>query len=341
MENLGLYYPNGHEAHAEIGHIENPERVERIKSALIKAGYWDEKLLIQPIMPPEDILSRVHTQTYLGLLKRFCEEGRSLDEETYTTTASWNIALNSAGGAIAVADMVWRGEIQRGFALTRPPGHHAVPGMGMGFCLLNNIAIAAEYLIKKRGVKRLAIVDLDLHHGNGTQKIFWERGDVLYISVHQWPLFPGTGDLTETGEGEGAQKSANFPVPPGSGDLAYSTMMKELIVPIIDRYNTEMVLVSCGFDTHWRDPLGHILMSARVYGELIKDLVDWVDRKAFGKIELVLEGGYDLDAVAACSEAVVAAMLGKPFDDGLGVSPRPEGNSWKSMILKAKEIWSL
>jgi acetoin utilization deacetylase AcuC-like enzyme len=339
--NLGLYYPQGHEAHAEIGHIERPERVESIKSALLNAGYWDDKLLVQSIAPPEDVLSGIHTHTYLDLLKRFCEEGRSLDEETYTTPASWNIALNTAGGAIAIVDKVWQGEIQRGFALTRPPGHHAVPGLGMGFCLLNNIAIAAEYLIKKRSVKRLAIVDLDLHHGNGTQKIFWERGDVFYFSTHEWPNYPGTGEMTETGEGEGVQRTANFPLPPGSGDKAFSTILYEVIIPLIDHYGAEMVLVSCGFDPHWRDPLGHLLLSAKIYGELIKALVGWVDNHASGKIALFLEGGYDLDACAACGEAVVAALLGKPFTDPLGPSPKLEGSSWNSVYSRAKEIWSL
>ncbi len=341
MNHLALYYPKGHEAHAEIGHVEKPERVETIKSALLKAGYWDDKLLASPIMPPEDILPRVHTKTYLELLKRFCSASQPLDRDTYTTPASWDIALNTAGGAIAIADAVWHGRVQRGFALTRPPGHHAVPNYGMGFCLLNNIAIAAEYLIKKNSAKRLAIVDLDLHHGNGTQEIFWERGDVFYISIHQWPDYPGTGELTEIGAGDGVGKTANFPIPPGSGDEAFTTIMQELIIPLIDRYRAEMIMVSCGFDPHWRDPLGHLLLSAKVYGDIVKCLVDWADRNCMGKIALFLEGGYDLEADAACGEAVVAALMSKPFTDPLGMSPKPEGKSWKSNFSKAKEIWSL
>lgn len=341
MDHLGIYYPKGHEAHAEVGHIEKPERIEAIKSALSKAGYWEEKLLVQPITPPEDILSSVHTKKYLDLLKKFCSAGQSLDSETYTTPASWDIALNSVGGAMAIADEVWRGYIQRGFALTRPPGHHAIPNLGMGFCLLNNVAIAAQYLIKKCGAQRVAIVDLDLHHGNGTQEIFWGRGDVLYISTHQWPEFPGTGDITETGAGDGAGKTVNFPLPPGSGDQAFTTIMKEAIIPLLDRYQAQIVLVSVGFDSHWRDPLGHLLLSAKGYGEIIRYLVDWADQNASGKVALFLEGGYDLEANAACGEAVVAALLGRTFVDPLGASPTPEGISWKAVFSRAKEIWSL
>lgn len=341
MHRLGLYYPKGHEAHYEPGHLEKPERVEAIRSALIKAGYWDENTLIQPISPTEEILSSVHTPKYLELLKRFCSRGQSLDSETYTIPASWEIATNSVGGSIAIAEQIWQGRIQRGFALTRPPGHHAIPNLGMGFCLLNNVAITAQYLTKKCDISRVAIVDFDLHHGNGTQDIFWERGDVLYISTHQWPEFPGTGDITETGMGDGAGKTVNFPLPPGSGDQAFTTITKDCIIPLIDRYQAQIILVSVGFDPHWKDPLGHLLLSAKGYGEIIRYLVDWADSNAAGKIALFLEGGYDLPANAACGEATVAAMLGKAYADPLGASPTPEGKSWKSMYSRAKEIWSL
>lgn len=341
MNQIGFYYPAGHEAHYEVGHLERPERIEAIKSALIKAGYWDEEKLVHAITPPEEVLTSVHKPMYLDLLKRFCNQGQSLDSDTYTTPASWEIAINSAGGSIAIADAVWHGNIQRGFALTRPPGHHAIASLGMGFCLLNNIAIAAEYLTKKCDAQRIAIVDLDLHHGNGTQSIFWNRGDILYVSTHQWPEYPGTGNISETGEGDGSGKTVNFPLPPGSGDEAFTTIMKDCIIPIIDRFRAEIILVSVGFDPHWRDPLGHLLLSAGAYGEIIRLLVNWVDQNASGKIALFLEGGYDLDANAACGEALVAAMLGKEFIDHLGTSPTPEGKSWKSVYNRAKDIWSL
>jgi acetoin utilization deacetylase AcuC-like enzyme len=209
----------------------------------------------------------------------------------------------------------------------------------MGFCLLNNIALAAEYLIQEKGAHRLAIVDLDLHHGNGTQDIFWRRPDVFFISVHQSPLYPGTGGLDETGEGPGKGFTANFPLPPGSGDQAYRSFMQTLILPLLDRYEPEMLLVSFGFDPHWRDPLGHLLLSAGVYGELIRNLTTWADERCQGRVAVYLEGGYDLEAGAACGQACVAALLGQPWQDPLGPSPRMEAKSWGSVLQAAKGIW--
>lgn len=247
--------------------------------------------------------------------------------------------MNAAGGAIAVAEKVWKREANRGFALTRPPGHHTSSSRAMGFCLLNNIAVASEYLLDKFGAKRLAIVDLDLHHGNGTQDIFYQRSDVFYISTHQSPLFPGTGRVTERGFGKGEGYTANFPLPPGSGNSAFQTIMDEIIFNILDHHMPEMVLVSFGFDTHWLDPLGHLQLPAAGYRDLIRKLVTWADDNIDGRIALFLEGGYDLDAGRSCATAVTSALLGKPFKDILGKSPQPEGNSWEAVYKEAKRIW--
>ena len=191
MENLIFFYPEGHEEHAEYGHPERPERVEVIREALKAEGIWGKYGHIGAIEVPEHILNSIHTRNYLEKLEDTCRRGGRLDMDTYTTKASWKLALQAAGGAISVAKSVWRKEAKRGFALTRPPGHHATRNRGMGFCLLNNIAIAAEYLIQEEGAERLAIVDFDLHHGNGTQDIFWDRGDVFYLFMHQYPHYPG------------------------------------------------------------------------------------------------------------------------------------------------------
>jgi len=199
MNDLAFFYPDGHQRHYEIGHPERPERVEAIKSALKEYGYWQAYPRLEPDKISEDVLWAIHTPEYLSALEEICERGMHFDADTYTTPASWDLALNSAGGAIAIARAVWSGEAQRGFALTRPPGHHATSQRAMGFCLLNNIALAAENLIQEEGARRLAIIDLDLHHGNGTQDIFFSRGDVFYLSTHQYPHYPGTGWLNETG----------------------------------------------------------------------------------------------------------------------------------------------
>lgn len=341
MHDLVYFYPEGHQAHAELGHPERPERVETIRLALEAVGWWEAYPRLDPLPPGEGLLSNVHDSGYLTSLQAASSRGQRLDMDTYTTPSSWQLALNSAGGALAVTEAVWNRAARRGFAMTRPPGHHATAQRGMGFCLLNNVALAAEYLIREHGALRLAIIDLDLHHGNGTQDIFWKRGDVFYLSTHQSPLYPGTGSLTETGAGDGSMATANLPLPPGSGDEAFREAVGTLILPILDRFLTQMVMVSFGFDPHWRDPLGHLQLSAGVYGELIASLAGWADENCEGRIALYLEGGYDLEAAAACSLAVNAALLGGEWQDSLGEAPRVEGRSWQPVLQQAKQIWGL
>lgn len=341
MHDLVFYYPKNHAAHFEHGHPERPERVETIQIALADAVWWEMYPCLDSIEPSFETLSAIHEMSYLRTLETACSQGRHLDMDTYTTTASWQLALNSAGGAMAVAESVWQRESARGFALCRPPGHHATINRGMGFCLLNNVAIAAEHLQQKFGVQKLAIIDLDLHHGNGTQDIFWQRSDVLYISTHQSPYYPGTGLLRETGSGAGERTTANFPMQSMTGDTGFLTVMDEGILPILDRFSPEMLLVSYGFDTHWRDPLGNLLLSASGYASLISSLIQWADDSCGGRIMLVLEGGYDLEAAAACGVAVTAALLGEKWDDALGPTPYPEGDGWRTMLAQAKEIWEL
>jgi acetoin utilization deacetylase AcuC-like enzyme len=341
MHELALYYPDNHEAHFEYGHPERPERVDTIRQALKNAGWWERFPHLDPVEPSIEVLSAIHEMSYLRILESACAQGRHLDMDTYTTTGSWQLALNAAGGAIAVAESVWQRDAKRGFALCRPPGHHATINRGMGFCLLNNIALAAEHLQQRFGAQKLAIIDLDLHHGNGTQDIFWRRGDVLYISTHQFPHYPGTGQLQETGAGSGAGTTANFPMPPMTGDVGFQAVMDEGILPLLDRFGPEMLLISYGFDTHWRDPLGNLLLSASGYASLIASLSHWAEDHCEGRIMLVLEGGYDLEAASACGVGVTAALLGEAWDDSLGPAPYIEGEGWRSMLAQVKEILAL
>jgi acetoin utilization deacetylase AcuC-like enzyme len=345
MHDIIYFYPEGHQAHFERGHPERPERVEAIREALRRAGWWDSYPHLEPVDLPDEVLHAVHSPDYLTRLERVCRYGEHYDMDTYTTPASWQLALNAAGGALAVADSVWRREASRGFALTRPPGHHATRNRAMGFCLLNNIAIATEYLIQSRAAQRIAIVDLDLHHGNGTQDIFYRRGDVFYISTHQSPLYPGTGALSETGAGAGQGANANFPLPPMAGDQAFLTVMDELILPLLDRFASQMILVSYGFDPHRDDPLGSLLLGEDAYGQLIGRLAGWADLRCDGRIALCLEGGYDLRAARQCSLAVVAALLGVERPGGAAQTPSPgsemERGNWQSMLRQAKAIWNL
>lgn len=341
MHDLVIFYPEGHQAHYELGHPERPERVETIRQALEAVGWWDRYPHLQPLPVPTRLLESIHDPAYLSQLQAACARGQHLDMDTYTTPASWQLALNAVGGAMAVSAAVWGGAARRGLALTRPPGHHATSRRGMGFCLLNNVALAAQYLLSDHGAQRLAIVDLDLHHGNGTQDIFYRRGDVFYISTHQSPLYPGTGSLQETGAGAGEGTNANFPLPPGSGDGAFQEIMQTLILPLLDRFQPQMLLVSFGFDTHWRDPLGHLQLTSAGYASLISSLATWADAHCAGRIALYLEGGYDLEAAAACGLSVTAALLGEKWEDSLGGAPQYEGRSWQAVVRAARQIWNL
>jgi len=345
MNKMVYFYNQGHEKHFEAGHPERPERVEAIKSALEENDYWAEFPQLLPIELPEHILTSIHNKEFLRILEDTCRKGIHFDADTYTTAASWDLALKSAGGAGAVARSIWLGEAQRGFALTRPPGHHATAQRAMGFCLLNNVALAAEYLLQEEGANRLAIVDLDLHHGNGTQDIFYSRGDVFYISTHQYPHYPGTGWIDETGSGAGQFANANVPLPPFSGDKAFKRTMEEFILPLLDRFQPEMLLISYGFDPHFDDPLGNLQLTSGGYGELIKTLVNWADKHCQGRIGLFLEGGYDLQAAKACSLAVVAALLGdnfpKRYDQGVVQELDGGSESFNSILQQAKTLWGI
>jgi acetoin utilization deacetylase AcuC-like enzyme len=340
IEEIAYFYPAGHEGHYEHGHPERPERVEVIRSALMEFGLWEIYPKLPATVIEDDLICSIHSPAYLNLLEMTCRRAGHLDPDTYTTSATWDLAHRTTGGAVAVASAVWEGKARRGFALTRPPGHHAMRGQGMGFCLLNNIAIAAEYLIRNCHVDRLAIVDLDLHHGNGTQDIFWTRDDVFYISTHQSPFYPGTGGVEDIGAGSGEGWTANFPLLPGSGDDAFNTIMDELILPLLDEKNPQIILVSYGFDPHWLDPLGQLLLTADGYGKLIGKLCNWADTHCEGRVALFLEGGYDLNAGKACSLAAVSAMLGEDYDDPYPC-PYLENNTWRFTLNQAHSIWKL
>jgi acetoin utilization deacetylase AcuC-like enzyme len=341
MNPIAYFYPSGHEAHFSPGHPERPERVETIKSSLAESGLWALGPALPPIKMPEEILQTIHAQAHLDRLKSLSESGQDYDMETYLTKSSWQLALNAAGGAAAIASAVWKRKAERGFALTRPPGHHATPDQAMGFCLLNNIALAAESLNQSEDAKRIAIIDMDVHHGNGTQDIYWERDDLLFVSTHQSPLYPGTGQLNERGAGKGQGFTCNLPLPPYSGDKAFHFAYSEIVIPLLDRFQPEMILISFGFDAHWKDPLANLQVSANSYAQQISNLSAWAESNCNERIALFLEGGYDLDAGAACSVAATQALLGQKWEDPLGFAPEKESKQWRPVLEQAKQIWEL
>jgi len=334
---IAFFYPEGHEAHARAGHDERPARVEVIRKTLDDVGIWSEGLQVQPETVSPKVLLAVHGQELVAMVREYSQRVEDIDADTYLTKDSWRLALQAAGGAAALAKTVWRRETECGFALTRPPGHHATRRHAMGFCLLNNIALAAESLLQEEGAERLAIIDMDVHHGNGTQDIFWERGEVFFASTHQAPLYPGTGQLNERGAGN----ICNLPLPPFSGDGAFRVAYGEIIPKVLDRFKPEMLLVSFGFDAHWKDPLANLLVSAHGYAQAVNSLRDWAGQNCQGRIALFLEGGYDLDAAAACGLAAAQALMGRKIEDALGPAPQPESEDWRPVLEKVKQIWEI
>lgn len=336
---IAYFYPEGHSAHSQPNHPERPQRVETIRLALEEAGLWQPGAEVPAESLAADVLAAVHSADMLQAIQQHAAEQRNLDADTFTTRHSWPLAQNAAAGAVAVARAVWRGEAQTGFALSRPPGHHATRTQPMGFCLLNNVALAAQHLLQREGAARLAILDMDVHHGNGTQDIFYDRADVLFCNTQQLPLWPGTGRLEERGTGAGLGFTANLPLPPGSGDAAFDAAYGELFPALLDSFKPEMLLVSFGFDSHWKDPLANLQVSAAGYGRAVASLRNWAQENCEGKIALILEGGYDLEAAAACGQVAAQALLGQPITDGIGLSTDAEGEEWKPVFDKARNLF--
>ncbi|MCJ7716158.1 MAG: histone deacetylase, partial [Anaerolineales bacterium] len=204
---------------------------------------------------------------------------------------------------------------------------------------INNIAIAAEYLLQEKGAKKIAIIDLDLHHGNGTQEIFWNRGEVSYISIHQAPFYPGTGALYEIGGEGGEGATLNLPIPSFSGDQAYKTLVSEIIIPYLNDQKPEILLISFGFDTHWRDPLGSMQVSGNCIYRMLIDFRLWAEKHCSGRVAVLLEGGYDLEAGRISGQAVGAALVDQPWEDPLGNSPIDERDVWQETLNEAKDFW--
>ena len=295
--------PSGH-------HPECPERLVAARDGLNKAlgGLACQRVQAREANLVE--LSRVHAPAYLDKLGARLARGQGqLDPDTYFNAGTREAAWLAAGGVIDLATTLLNGTSRRGFALLRPPGHHAVPNSSMGFCLLNNVALAASAALAA-GLRRVAIVDWDVHHGNGTQDMFYEDPRLLFISLHQYPFYPGTGAAREIGRGAGLGFTANIALPAGSGPETYGTAFRELVLPLLTQHAPELVLVSAGFDAHARDPLASMNLTSDTYAALASSLLDLVDRQGHGRIGFVLEGGYDLYALADSVYQVGRAIAG-------------------------------
>ncbi len=306
------------------GHPERPDRLRAITSQLREHPVAGTRLVEPSPIDPQDIL-RVHTPEHRDRVHAARGQHHHFDGDTHASPASVDAAYLGAGAAVQATAAVLDGDARNAFALVRPPGHHAEPNRVMGFCLLNNIAIAAEHALARPDVERVLIVDWDVHHGNGTQAAFYGRRDVLFVSTHQSPLYPGTGAMVEQGQAEGEGYTLNLPLSAGATDGDYRRLLADVVAPAAAQFDPDLVLVSAGFDAHRRDPLGGMSMTAEGFADLCGGVKALADAHAGGRLVLVLEGGYDLDGLAASAHACVEVLAGVAAPGGPD-TPSPVGD---------------
>jgi len=293
----------------------HPEQIARWDAAV--RGLGDHALSgVAPRAATFDELALCHTPSYIRSAERDVKAGRGLlsTGDTDICPASYHVALHAAGLCMNGVDMVMRGDADNAFCIVRPPGHHATPNRGMGFCLFNNIAISARYAQQRYGVERVLIADWDVHHGNGTQDIFYEDGSVFFFSTHQSPWYPGTGDSDETGEGPGKSTTLNCPFPAGTGRNEILGAFREKLFPVMDEFRPDLVLISAGFDSRLGDPLGHFRLTDPDFAELTEVMMEISDKHSEGRLVSVLEGGYDLSGLTKSVSSHVEALCRTELD---------------------------
>ena len=294
------------------GHPEGPERAEVMRAV---AAQWGTRggEVAAPRQATHEQLARVHDADYLRRISETAGRAVALDQDTYTSPESHEIAMLAAGAAIDAIERVMGESHQAALALVRPPGHHAERDRAMGFCLYNNVAVAAAHA-RTIGAGRVAIVDFDVHHGNGTQHCFEDDPSVMYVSIHQWPYYPGTGASVETGVGRGKGFTVNLPLEAGAADADYRLVFDEVVVPVLRQFKPDALLVSAGFDAHERDPLASMRLTTASFGAMASELGRVAEECCGGRLALVTEGGYDLRALAASLDAVVE-VLASPISE--------------------------
>ncbi len=323
----GYVYDPFNLRHTYPGHPENHRRLERTWALLQESALLEELHRVESRPAPLEAITVLHRPDYLERLRRLSEQGGGFeDPDTYVVEASYEAALRAVGGLLHLVDQVMAGAVENGFALVRPPGHHARPHRGMGFCLFGNVALAARHAQRAHQVERVLIVDFDVHHGNGTQEMFYADPSVLFFSIHQYPYYPGTGALEEVGEGEGRGYTVNVPFPAGVGSQGYLQAFREVLTPLAHRFQPQLILVSAGYDAHWMDPLAAHRVDVQGYAALVGHLLDLADELCRGRLVLTLEGGYHLEVLPHAILATLQVLARRPQEvqDPFGPDPVAE-----------------
>lgn len=304
-DDLFLKHKNGEK------HPECPERLEFISRMLNETGIIQELLLPEPRDATRGEITAVHTPEHYEFVKSTKGiDFTSIDSDTSANRYSFDAALRGSGGFISSLDGISKGDFSNAFTLPRPPGHHAERDRAMGFCLFNHVAVGAAYLLSQ-GYKRILIVDWDVHHGNGTQDIFYDRSDVLYFSTHQFPFYPGTGSLNETGSGKGKGYTVNVPMAARMNDEDYITVFNSILTPVADQYDPDFILVSAGFDSYFLDPLGGMEVTENGFAAMTRFIMKEADNHCNGRVAFVLEGGYNIQGLYTIMQSVFEEMLDK------------------------------
>jgi acetoin utilization deacetylase AcuC-like enzyme len=322
----------------------HPERVERFEVMQTVAAEFRQKgIAVQEPRPATDVeIGRIHAAEHIILVKETAGRAVALDPDTFTSPRTWDVAKMAAGAAVSAVDHVLdQGTGARAFALVRPPGHHAEHARAMGFCFFNNIAIAAAHA-RSRGLSRVAIVDFDVHHGNGTQWSFYDDPSVLFVSSHQYPYYPGTGAANDVGRGAGAGFTLNVPLSAGATDADYELAYERLALPVLRQYRPELVLVSAGFDAHMDDPLAGMRLTGGYFGRLMRAIADVADAHSEGRLVAITEGGYDLAGLAASLRASIGALTDGATKHDVPSGPTPRGEAAiKAVAPNVSKYWKL
>ena len=341
---VGFVYDPIYLKHDTGQHVENAGRLEAIISHLEQSQLKQRLTPIKPRAASIEELSLVHHKHYISHIQEVARNGGGwLDTDTTMSPDSYEAAVYAAGGAISATEAVMSGEVTSAFALVRPPGHHATSERAMGFCLFNNLAIATKYALANYNLERIVIIDFDVHHGNGTQGTFYEDPRVLYISAHQYPFYPGTGRIEETGTGAGKRTTVNIPLPAGCGDAEYLQVFEQIVIPVTRRFKPQLTLVSAGYDTHWADSIAMMQVSTTGFGQVVRIIKGLADEFCNGRIVICLEGGYNLTALTSSIKATFDILLGnEDIEDPLGQSQcKLEPPSITNLLKSIEEIHNL